>query len=746
LSILGGTAASTITLGAAAHSVTGGTAADTVVVPAVAATGKLDGGASAANTLSVADGTDISGATVSNFAALTFAAATSTTADLTLKAAQHALFSGTVTATGTSTAGEKITITDAFTGTGLAAVENYVLNAASTFTLGAAAQNVTGSTAADTVIVPAATTATGTIDGGATGTNTLSVGDGADISGATVSNFANLTFAAATTGTADLILKAAQHALFSGTVTAAGAAGAGEEITITDAFTGTGFAAVENYVLNAASTFTLGAAAQNVTVAANLAHTVNVASLTPTGFVTGLDAGDTVAMTTGANIASLKPSSGGSAGAATGADTATLVGAATMTIAQHDGFTIFTANGSSDAIVISDAAAGAVTAKSSVESYTVAGTSDVTVHASKLGVNITGDVAAQTVTVGGGTVTGTYALGGTGTDVISTTDGANIAGVNAGAATTAETLNFVGGVTMTAAQLDGFTSLVGTTSPAITLTTAITAAMLDNAVIGSTTDISIVLANVASNAITAAAATLGTSGDVLTIDGSNLTGTNALTFIGTNETDGKFIVQGGAAADAITAGSGGDVITGNGGNDAITASAGTSVTTIVFGASAVLNGADTITGFEAGTSATDSDILDFRAFVTGRLVDAGGSANTGSTAVTEFSTASTGEESISNKVVVFGNGGTALTATTLAAEFANGTAAAGSTAAFADLNVAFKAVVIEGNVAGSAAGKIWYVDSALDGTATDVTAADIVLVGTLSTNIDIDAITGNQIL
>jgi hypothetical protein len=265
-------------------------------------------------------------------------------------------------------------------------------------------------------------------------------------------------------------------------------------------------------------------------------------------------------------------------------------------------------------------------------------------------------------------------------------------------------------------------------------------------VIDSTNDISIKLADVANNAITAVAATLGTSGDILTIDGSDLTGTNALTFVGTNETTGIFHVSGGAATDNITAGSGGDIITGNGGDDQITAAGGTSVTTIVFGASAALNGADTISGFEAGTSASDGEILDFRAFVTGQLVDAGGSANNGSSAVTEFSRAATGEESIANKVVVFDNGGSALTATTLAAEFANGTAAAGTTAAFADLNTSFKAVVIEGNSASAATGKIWYVNSALDGTATDVTATDIVLVGTLSTNIDIDAITGNQIL
>jgi hypothetical protein len=193
----------------------------------------------------------------------------------------------------------------------------------------------------------------------------------------------------------------------------------------------------------------------------------------------------------------------------------------------------------------------------------------------------------------------------------------------------------------------------------------------------------------------------------------------------------------------VTVGTGSSV-TGSPNTDTITlATGGNEVNTVVFAASAATNGTDAITGVEAGTSATDGEILDFTAFVTGRLMDAGGAANTGTTAVTDYTTAATGEEDINNKIVVFTNGGTALTATTLAAEFADGTGG-GTSAAFQDTNAAIKAVVVEGNAGGGAGGVIWYVDSSLDGTAGDVTAADIKVVGTLETNIDIDAMTGNQ--
>ena len=77
-------------------------------------------------------------------------------------------------------------------------------------------------------------------------------------------------------------------------------------------------------------------------------------------------------------------------------------------------------------------------------------------------------------------MTGTYALANA-ADVIVATNGANIAGVNAGGVTTAETLDLTGAITMTAAQHAGFTGGItaGGGADSVTLTTQATALALD---------------------------------------------------------------------------------------------------------------------------------------------------------------------------------------------------------------------------------------------------------------------------
>ncbi len=57
------------------------------------------------------------------------------------------------------------------------------------------------------------------------------------------------------------------------------------------------------------------------------------------------------------------------------------------------------------------------------------------------------------------------------------------------------------------------------------------------------------------------------AGQTLTVDGSGLTGTNSLTWDGSAETDGNFVIRGGKAGDAITAGQGADSIDGGDGDD-----------------------------------------------------------------------------------------------------------------------------------------------------------------------------------
>ena len=138
-------------------------------------------------------------------------------------------------------------------------------------------------------------------------------------------------------------------------------------------------------------------------------------------------------------------------------------------------------------------------------------------------------------------------------------------------------------VTMTDAQVDGFTTIVAAASAIgsgdkITLSDVMTADMLDDTVLGASTtadEVIFILADVASNALTLVDATLAQASDKLYIDGSNLTGTNALTFIGTAEDDAAVLtVTGGAAADTIRGGDGADVITGGVGADQLTGDAG----------------------------------------------------------------------------------------------------------------------------------------------------------------------------
>src|SRR5690606_35002025 len=96
-----------------------------------------------------------------------------------------------------------------------------------------------------------------------------------------------------------------------------------------------------------------------------------------------------------------------------------------------------------------------------VESYVLGalGGSVLNINAGSEAVNVTGTGGADEVVVDAGlAVTGTYNLGGT-DDELTATNGVDISGVNVGAATTAEVLNLTGGITMTVAQHEGFTTV-----------------------------------------------------------------------------------------------------------------------------------------------------------------------------------------------------------------------------------------------------------------------------------------------
>jgi len=165
---------------------------------------------------------------------------------------------------------------------------------------------------------------------------------------------------------------------------------------------------------------------------------------------------------------------------------------------------------------------------------------------------------------------------------------------------------------------------------------------------------------------------------------------------------------------------------------------GNETNTVVFAGTGATNSTDVIVGFETGTSGTDGEILDFDAFLGAgsALVGTTGSATAATAAATEFAAASTSAIDISGKVAVYDVAAATITATNLAAEFAGGAAFAAAVT---------KAVIFVGDATTARAGQVWYFDNSLDGTAGTASAADLVLVGTLSTNLDIDTITGNQV-
>ena len=206
------------------------------------------------------------------------------------------------------------------------------------------------------------------------------------------------------------------------------------------------------------------------------------------------------------------------------------------------------------------------------------------------------------------------------------------------------------------------------------------------------------LANATSNGLTVAIATGGTNGVKITGSG----GVDSLT--------------GGDAADIIMGGAGNDTITGGGGNDQLTGGSGSN--TFVFGASATANGQDTITDFNGGAVADGGDVLNFSAFITTAV-----SANN-----LTLTTSSANVALTDNNVFALNTAANITGKDFGGADFAevfgagNGqfnTAVAGST----------QSVVL---VKGADSTQVYYADSSIDGTATDFTAADVALVGTLT--------------
>lgn len=409
--------------------VIGADANDAINVGGLTVSGNYTLGAGT-NAINLGDGGDISAATITAIGG-SYSLALGSGATVGMTVEQHNA-AGAISGAGSET----IELSNAGTLTGDADIESYVLaDGNDTFTLGANGQNVDTGAGTNEIITGTVQTVTGTLGGAGTDTLTLDTGD--NISGADVTAVENATVVGAVTMTL------AQH-----NVLTLDAAGGADTVNVSTAGTLTGDSDIENYVLaTGGDTFTLGATAQNVDTGLGT-NTIITAAVDDIDGTLGGSGTDTLVMDdvddiTGANV--------------TAVEHVTVEGSVAMTAAQHTGFTTMAAAGTSDLITLFGT--GNITADADVETYILGnGGRTITLAAN----------SAQTIT-GGGTGTDTIAVGGTtfsgtvsGVEQFTVTDGGDITGVNSGTATGATTVGITGGVTMTAAQHNGFTTVNAT--------------------------------------------------------------------------------------------------------------------------------------------------------------------------------------------------------------------------------------------------------------------------------------------
>ncbi|MEM1427886.1 MAG: DUF4347 domain-containing protein [Pseudomonadota bacterium] len=367
--------ANSVSLGAAAgnlaQNVTGSSANDTVALGAGAYTGTLNAGGGTGDTLALVDGSNASGASVSNFENLTIA----NDATVTLGAAQLAQFTGTVTAAGTET----VDVTGNGDFTTLANVETINVTGDEadnqrTITLAQAGVDVAATAVTDAVTFDiGALSYTGAIFGDGTVDDTLRVGNGGDVSGATLSNIEILSL----DSNATITISAAQYAAIqSQAIAAAGT----EAINIVGDGTVTlSGDTVESYAFGDASSDTRTVAidgANSATITANAASDAVTFNITGGNDFTGSFTADaSVANTlnvsaTGTQIQSATLS---------GFSNLTLAGTLTLTSDQANAFTgTIVAAGGSDTLALSETGMLTGTNLSAIEGFaTVAGGAEI---------------------------------------------------------------------------------------------------------------------------------------------------------------------------------------------------------------------------------------------------------------------------------------------------------------------------------------------------------------------------------
>jgi len=213
-----------------------------------------------------------------------------------------------------------------------------------------------------------------------------------------------------------------------------------------------------------------------------------------------------------------------------------------------------------------------------------------------------------------------------------------------------------------------------------------------------------------------------TLADTITTDGG------ADTIDGGSGTD---LIDGGAGADSITGGAGADTITGGTGNDTIVLGSDSAADVVKMASTSAAIGSDTITGFEVGAGA---DTLQFATLVTALT-----------NGVTPYVVGTAAAEVALSGTVAFLTAA-AVTSVDEASEIAaqiHTSAADGAVTKAFSLAASQKGVIISMVNTGTASvAYVWYVEN--DATAA-VTAAEVTLVGTLSTTTNIANWHANQV-
>ncbi len=361
-------------------------------------------GAGGNNTLKVQDGSDIAAATVVNFQNLIFdPVGVVGTHDVTLSAIQNQYFTGTVTAAGTSTNAEKVAIVGDGAVTTFIGVEHYLVNDDSTnnraITISQVNTNVTADSVSDAVnFIVGSLSYTGTISGENAVPDKITIGNGANISAANISNVTELTLASG----AAVTMSALQSQGFTGAITAPGSGVGGETITIVGNGAVTAVNDIENYVIgddttNARTITILGANSHITANSTTDSINFNVGGVTFTGTLVGdSTVTDSLSLANGADISGASMSNVSSLTLASGA-------AVTLSVAQNEGFIgAATASGSginSQKVIIKGD--GAITALFDIETYQLNddSTNARTITIGPAALNLIADNANDTITV-----------------------------------------------------------------------------------------------------------------------------------------------------------------------------------------------------------------------------------------------------------------------------------------------------------------------------------------------------------